>query len=318
MQAVIYLPFALSLVLAGLSRLACRRTSPRPAAWSVAVAMAVLAVSTVGAVALLAWPLAARLPLVAHLGGWRPGAVNHGVPVPEWVSALAALALAAVAVLVVRQVRSVGNGLVEIRRMHADLEPTGAAAVAVVHDRRPSAHALPRTFTHQGVVVVSTGLLDALDGEERTAVLAHEHAHLAHAHRLFLIVGGLAAAMNPLVWLGRGDLAFALERWADEDAAACTSRMVTARALAKAALAKLAMVPERIASGSARCANGVMVMELGRLGVPQRVAALLHPDAHRRRTGLAWLVAGVALIAVAAIVWATRDTEHAFEVLQAH
>lgn len=317
MRTVIYLPFALSLVFVGLSGLVCRRTSPRPAAWSLTVAMVLLAVSTVGALVLLAWPLAARLPLVAQVGGWRPGAVNHGVPVPEWVSVLAALALAAVAVLVVRQVRSVGNRLVEIARMHADLEPTGAAAVAVVDDPRPSAHALPRTVAHQGVVVVSTGLLDALDGEERTAVLAHERAHLAHGHRLFLIVGGLAAAMNPLVLLGGDDLAFALERWADEDAAACTSRMVTARALAKAALAKLAMVPERIASGSARCA-GLMVMELGRLGVPQRVAALLHPDADRRRTGLAWLVAGVALIAVAAIVWATRDTEHAFEVLQAH
>jgi len=315
---VIYLPLALSVVFVGLSGLVCRRTSPRPAAWSVTVAMAVLAVSNVGAVALLAWPLAARLPPVAHLGGWRPGAVNHGVPVPEWVSVLAALALAAVAVLVVRQVRSVGNGLVEIRRMHADLEPTGAAAVAVVHDSRPSAHALPPTVTRQGVVVLSTGLLDALDAEEQAAVLAHEHAHLVHGHRWFVVVAGLAAAVNPLFWPGREDLAFALERWADEDAAACTSRMVTARALAKAALAKLAMVPERIASGSARCANGLMVMEVGRLGVPQRVAALLHPDADRRCTGLAWLVAGVAVIAVAAIVWATRDTEHAFEVLQAH
>ncbi len=315
---MIYLPLALSLVFVGLSGLVCRRTSPRPAAWSVTAAMMLLAFSTVGAVALLAWPLAARLPLVAHVGGWRPGAVNQGVPVPEWLSVFAVLALAVITVLVVRYLRSVGDGLIEIARMHADLGPTGAEAVAVVHDPRPSAHALPRTIRHRGVVVVSTGLLDALDAEEWAAVVAHEHAHLAHAHRLFLIVAGLAAAMNPLVSLGRHDLAFVLERWADEDAAVRTSRMVTARALAKAALAKLSIVNERIAAGSARSATRVMVMELGSLGVPQRVAALLHPETDRRRTGLAWFVAGLALVAVAAIAWATRDTEHAFELLRAH
>ncbi|MGI8778030.1 MAG: BlaI/MecI/CopY family transcriptional regulator [Acidimicrobiales bacterium] len=70
---------------------------------------------------------------------------------------------------------------------------------------------------------------------------AYEHAHLVHAHRLFVIVAPLAAALDPLVWLCRGAVGFALERWADEDAASAsrTSRCVTARALARAALAKL-------------------------------------------------------------------------------
>jgi len=305
---VIYLPFVLSAVCVGLCGLVCRRTSPRSAAWSVTVAMVLLAGSTVGALGLLAWPLAARLPAVAHLGGWRPSAVSHGIPVPEVVSIVATMALAVVVALVVFQVNRLHRGLGDISRMHAGLTPTGATPVAVVDDHRPSAHALPATFTQRGVVVVSTGLLEVLDDEERAAVLAHEQAHLAHAHRLFVVVAGLAAAMNPILVSCRGDLAFALERWADEDAARQSGRTVTARALAKSALAKLSGINDRIAPA--------LALELGRLGVPQRVAALLEPDDTRRRTVLAWLVAGVALVGIAAIVWATRDTEHLFELLQ--
>jgi len=311
MRAVIYFPFALSVVFVGLSRLVCRRSSPRLAAWSVTVAMVLLAGSTVAALALLAWPLVARLPLVAHLGGWQPGAVNHGVPVPESVSVLASVALAAVATLVVRQALRFRHGLVAIAKLHADLAPpSGLAGVTVVEDPRPSAHALPGTRSRPGVVVVSTGLLDALDGEERAAVLAHEHAHLAHAHRRFAGVAAVAAAMSPVLAPCPAQVAFALERWADEDAACRTTRTVTARALAKAALAKLSSVHDRVNLG--------VVMELGRLGAPARVAALLEPEPDRRRTVLVGLVAGLALVGMLAIVWATRDTEHLFEHLQRH
>ncbi len=50
----------------------------------------------------------------------------------------------------------------------------------------------------------------------------------------------------------------------------------------------------------------------------QRVAALLEPEGHHRHTGLAWLVAAVALIGVAAIAWAPHDTERIFELLRTH
>lgn len=309
-RTVIYLPFVLSVAFVGLSRMACRRTSPRAAAWSVTVAMVALTGSTVGALVLLAWPLPARLPLVAHLGGWRPGAVNHGVPVPPAISVLAALALAAVAGVLTDQARRLGDGILDVSRLHAELASAGGASVVVVDDPQPTAHALPRTFAHRGRVVVSTGLLGALDDEERAAVLAHEHAHLTHSHRLFVVVAALTAAMNPLVWPCRADLGFALERWADEDAAVRTSRAATARALAKTALAELAGVHERMVPG--------LAMALGRGGVPQRVAALLEPGRPRRNAGLVWLVTAVALVGIVAIVWATRDTEHLFELLQAH
>ena len=55
--------------------------------------------------------------------------------------------------------------------MRADLALTDTAGVAVVDDDRPAAHALPGTLVNRGLVVVSTGLLDALDEQERMAVL---------------------------------------------------------------------------------------------------------------------------------------------------
>jgi hypothetical protein len=309
---VIYLPFVLSIVLVGLSRSVCRRTSPRAAAWSVTAAMVLLAASTVGALVLLAWPLAARLPVIAREGGWHPSAVNHVVPVPVPVSILAAVILVVLAGLVIDQALRIRDGVVEVSRMHTELAPAGGAAVAVVQDSRPSAHALPGTLAHRGRVVVSTGLLDALDDEERAAVLAHEHAHLAHAHRLFVVVAALAAALDPVVWWCRHDVEFALERWADEDAASRTGRAVTARALARAALAKLSSVHQMPAPARATA------LGLARLGVAHRVAALLEPEQQQRRTALAWLVAILALVGIAAILWATRDTERLFELLQAH
>ena len=86
MRTEIYLPFLLSAVFAVLSRRVCRRTSPPAAAWSVTLAMALLAGSAMAALGLLTWPLVARLPVVAHLGDWRPGAVNHGVPADQRTS----------------------------------------------------------------------------------------------------------------------------------------------------------------------------------------------------------------------------------------
>jgi len=314
-RSVIYLPFALSLVLIGLSRVVCRRTSPRAAAWSVTTAMVVLAASTVGALALLAWPLAARIPPIAGLGGWHPGAIDRRVPVPLAVSLAATVGLSVLAGVMLDQVRRIRDGVLEVSRMHAELAPISGAVVTVVQDRRPSAHALPGTLVHRGRIVVSTGLLDALDHEERAAVLAHEHAHLAHAHRLFVIVAALAAALNPLVWRCRDDVGFALERWADEDAAGRTSRRVTARALARAALTNLAPCPNGVL---APCPNAMPALELLRLGVALRVAALLEPEDHHRGTGLAWLVAVVALVGIASIAWATHDTERIFELLRSH
>ena len=309
MRALIYLPFGLSFAFLGLSRLVCRRVSPRPAAWSITVAMVLLAGSSVGALGLLAWPLAARIPAIASAGRWRPDAVNHRVPVPISVSMGATLALVAVGGLVLNRLRGLWRQFAETSRLHAALVSTGGEGLAVLDDPVPAAHALPPTLAHCGRILVSTGLIEALDNEERAAALAHERAHLSHRHYLFVLVGALASAMNPLLGFARGDVSFALERWADEDAASRTSRTVTARALAKAAVARLSRLHAGVVPGVA--------MQLAQLGVVQRVAALLEPQERPARRGLAWVITGLALVGTAAVAWSVHDTERIFEVLQA-
>lgn len=307
MRAVVYLPLLASVAFVCLSRPACRRLPPCRAAWSITAAMAVLAASTVGALGLLAWPLMARVPIVAAAGRWRPGAVTHGVPVPVVASLVAWLALVALAHRAVDQLGRLRRELVETARLHAELGSTGRGRLAVLDDPVPEAHALPPTLSLPGRVVISTGLLAALDDDERAAVLAHEHAHLTHAHRLFTAISALAAALNPVLSPARANVAFALERWADEDAAARTSRAVAARALAKAALAKLSTPRPTVASA--------LIMGLGQLGVPERVTALLDRD-DRSHDALAWLLVGLALGGILAVAWATHDTERLFETLR--
>ncbi|MCZ0993311.1 hypothetical protein O1L44_09595 [Streptomyces noursei] len=81
-------------------------------------------------------------------------------------------------------------------------------------------------------------MLRALPPAEREALFAHERAHLAGRHHLFLLAAELAAVCHPLLRELRSPLAYALERWADESAAARVGdRQVTARAIGRAALA---------------------------------------------------------------------------------
>ncbi len=72
-------------------------------------------------------------------------------------------------------------------------------------------------------VVVSRGLVDALAAHEFVAVLRHELAHLRHRHQAHLLLAaGLDCGLGALPFVRRSTAAFrfALERWADEEAAA--------------------------------------------------------------------------------------------------
>ncbi len=72
----------------------------------------------------------------------------------------------------------------------------GHGQLVVVDDTVPDAYALPGL---PGRVVVSTGMLDALNDADRKAMLAHERAHLACHHYAFVAAAHLAAACNPLL-----------------------------------------------------------------------------------------------------------------------
>ncbi|GHE00883.1 hypothetical protein [Streptomyces alanosinicus] len=81
-------------------------------------------------------------------------------------------------------------------------------------------------------------MLRALPADERAVLLAHEHSHLAHRHHHYNALGEMACALNPVLRGLREEHGFALERWADEDAAhTVASRPLAARSLARAALA---------------------------------------------------------------------------------
>jgi beta-lactamase regulating signal transducer with metallopeptidase domain len=115
-----------------------------------------------------------------------------------------------------------------------------------------------------GRIVVSSGVLRAVDAGERQAVLARERAHLRHRHHRFLIVLRMAAAANPLLRPLSGAGAYAVERWADEDAATVTSRRQVARALGRAALATHRPPPAALGATGGE--------------VPQRVRARLRTE----------------------------------------
>jgi hypothetical protein len=141
------------------------------------------------------------------------------------------------------------------------------------------------------------------DPQLRRAVVEHERAHLRHHHATLRLVTTAAAAVNPLLRRVAIDVAFHLERWADEEAARATSPAVTAEALATVSLAGLPP-------------SGALNFGLG--GVAGRIDALLAgPPEHRPRGTI--LAAGLTLLLVLTAIAtfrACRSTESLFEALQ--
>ncbi|MCD0449243.1 M56 family metallopeptidase [Actinocorallia sp. API 0066] len=89
----------------------------------------------------------------------------------------------------------------------------------------------------RGGVLVSRGLVAALSPAELDVVRWHEASHLRHRHHRYLAVGALAAELLPPLRPLHDRLRFALERWADEDAAeAVGDRALVARTIARVAL----------------------------------------------------------------------------------
>lgn len=98
-------------------------------------------------------------------------------------------------------------------------------------------------------VLLSTALAGTLESSELDAVVRHEIAHLQYHHVRFLLLGKAVSQGLPfLPWSGRAftSLRLALERWADESAAA---RSIEDRAHVRSALRKLASIaPSLLAS----------------------------------------------------------------------
>lgn len=265
MRITLFMPMAISAVLALTAHYAGQRLPPRLAAWLLTAAAVVTGGGWAAALGMLAFTLIGRFPELAEEGGWSSGVLTAETPVNWPVAACCAVLLVACAVMLViaaaRHTRTLVRARQESRRL-----PVGGD-LAVVDDPVPIAFALPGS---PGRIVVSSSMLRALGTDERRALFAHERAHLSHRHHLFLLVVQLAAAVNPLLRPLATEVGFALERWADENAAAVVGdRPLVARAVARAALA------------ANRGAQPALAVTGGQ--VPRRVQALLIPPPPLRR-----------------------------------
>lgn len=133
---------------------------------------------------------------------------------------------------VIASAASVGRVRVRQRRQRAH---NGDGEIAIIASEQPMAYALPG---RRGQVVVSTGMLRSLDAHERRVLLAHERSHLRRRHHRYVRLTEVAAAAMPVLRPVNARLRFAVECWADEDAADETGdRALVACAIARAALA---------------------------------------------------------------------------------
>lgn len=306
MRIAVYLPLILPLLMVPFARAMADRLPPRAAVWLLTAAAVVLAVCSSAAVGLVVLAGLAQVPLVARLGHWSIRAVRHALdPGAVFLAVLGAVVIVAAVVavgrVVVRHVRALTRNRLALRGVAGDCE------LVVLPDEVPVAYALPGRPAH---VIVSTGMLSALEPREQRALLAHERAHLSGRHHLITTTTRIAAMVNPLLRPLHTAAAYAVERRADEFAAhEIGDRNTTARAIAKAALA-------------ANHAPSAPAPLLGATTgpVPRRIMALMRPapDGVPHVRGFVALAALSTLaISAAATLEATTDLHALLEIAQA-
>ncbi|MCQ4044498.1 M56 family metallopeptidase [Streptantibioticus rubrisoli] len=274
MHLLAYLPLLFPALAAVAARPLAEHLEPRLATWLLTASTVALAAFSTAALGVLAVAGLVRLPLVAWVGHWSATTVRAGDPVSTAEAALSCLLLATAVYAALRLLWRRVRALVAAGFEAACLP--GIDELVVLEDPAPEAYALPGL---PGRVVVSTGMLDALDEADREAMLAHERGHLAAHHYAFVAATHLAAAANPLLRPAATAVAYTVERWADEHAAAvCGDRRQVARAVGKAALASRHTPDRGRLSAAALGLLGMRRDPVRRAGpVPRRVAALLKP-----------------------------------------
>lgn len=316
MQVLVFIPLLLPALAAAAARPLAARLEPCRATWLLTSAAVILAVCSTAALALLAAWAAAAAPPLAALGDYSAAVARRGDPAPALTGGAAALLLAAVGIATACTLARRARALAESYRRAARLQP-GRHRIVVVPSPAIEAYALPGW---PGRIVVSTGVLAALDQPGQAALLAHEQAHLAGQHHLFISATRLAAAANPLLIPLVHAVDFTTERWADEHAARATGdRRLVAATIGRVAL--LATDPATPARAGA-AALGITGHPARRVSlawagpVPRRVAALLAP-APPRRTLLLAAAAVIILLAGFSALEAARDLHALLELARA-
>ena len=163
------------------------------------------------------WPAWRPSPRPAQAGGprWPCRCCRRSTPRPGPASPSAAAAIGAALVLpllgaqAIRVIVQRCRALLAVQRNCQHLP--GTSSLVVVDTDDLDAFTTPQ---RRGRIVVTTGLLRALDPAERRVVLAHEASHLEHRHPWWVLAAELAAAVNPLLGPTARTAAHAVERWA--------------------------------------------------------------------------------------------------------
>jgi len=301
---LLIIPLVLPFAMPPLARRALERLAPVTALWVVTCCTLVLAGCSLTALGAFVLTGLLKLPVFAALGKLvhplRTASDLFVVPVAAFSVGALAVCLWAVARTVTRQARAFRAAATEAGRRST------AGDLCVIDSPRPDAYALPGR-PHR--IVVTTGMLRSLGPDEREALFAHERAHNAGGHHYFLAVAELAALCHPGLRPVGEVIRFAVERAADEAAAAAVGdRRLTARAIGRAALAAKAAQTERPSFAPAATTGPV----------PRRVAALLaapHP-APRAAPWIAVLLVACATVSVGASATGIIGFHHEVEVAQ--
>lgn len=306
MIVAVYLPLILPVLAVPVVRWVALRLPPAVATWLVMLAAALLATCTVIALGLMVMAALSVVTVFARLGHWSPAEVWHldavHLPIDLAASVLLIVFLALATSRATNRIRALASAY----RAAAECPDS---ELMVLDDERPLAHALPG---NPGRIVVSTTMLASLSAAERSALLAHERAHLTRQHHLFVAVVDVLAGANPFLRPLSDVIHYTTERWADELAAGNVGdRSVVARAVGKAALASRGR-PADIPPAALAATTGP---------VPRRVAALLAGPPVARMLSVPgvclFIAASLILASVLASLDAADDLHHVLEIAQA-
>ncbi|MFE5769913.1 M48 family metalloprotease [Streptomyces sp. NPDC056485] len=304
MITLLLTPLLLPWILPPLARRTAERVRPDIALWAITGGAAALALGVVTCLGALLLPLALRLPVLAELAHLLHPLQAGPAALVACLSMLAGGALAVLASAAARGATAEVVRLRAARDLVAGIPDAGG--LCVLDDDRPDAFALPGGTRRTSRIVVTAGMLRALDPREREALLGHERAHLAGHHHVFLAVAQLAGWCHPALASVVPVASLAAERAADEAAArACGDRRLTARAIGRAALASTA------------CRSGLRVPAVVARGttgpVPARVKALIAQAPVRRvapaALAIALLCGAAGTSSLAGAVWLHRGVE---------
>lgn len=242
--AVVALALVVPWGAAPVARHLARLLSPRAASLALPSAALLLAGGVVSALVGLF-----HVPFLAHFEQLPLSSVLSEWPAVVPVSCVAGAILASQGARLVRRWREHRSLIARTWELTGGVPAVGD--LLVVPGAEAEAFALPGHRGRAGRVVVTEGMLRALNPAEQGVLLAHERAHLSGRHHLLSLALELAGAVHPALRGLRDLLDFHLERWADERAAASVGdRRLAASAIARAALAAAASEGEAAAAST--------------------------------------------------------------------